>query len=117
MVGVEWKSKKVDDVQELNTNGSNLDLLEMFQKVCTIHKKYLEEYETKLDLIKQIYKIFRSFFVFQWIVHLFGLFFHISHLIRPWIRRGQIMYTEADMLIKIQQVYEGLYIELDSASH
>ena len=111
MVGLVWKSKKVDDRQVLNTNGSNLDLLEIFQKVCTTHQKYLEEYETKLGLIKQIYKIFRSFFVFQWIVHLFGLFFHISHLIRPWITRGQII--DAGMLIETQRIYEGLYIVFD----
>lgn len=55
-----------------------------------------------------IYKIFWSFFVLQWIIHLFGLFCHIAHLVHPWIRNGQV--KNADMLILTHQIYQLLYI-------
>ena len=72
----------------------------------------IDQYQSTIENeVTPIYKIFRSFFVFQWIIHLFGLFFHIAHLIRPWIRRGQIVDT--DMLIVTHQIYEFLYIVFD----
>jgi hypothetical protein len=69
--GGRWRMYIQDHGNKLNPDGS--DLLEVFQKVCTVHRKYLEESEIKLGLIKPIYTIFRSFCVFQWIIHLLVL--------------------------------------------
>ena len=57
--------------------------------VCNKYSEHMTEFENKVKLVRPIYKIFQSFFVLQWIIHLFGLFFHISHLFHPWIRDNQ----------------------------
>ena len=114
MVGVVWdtKNKKKNQKSGGNEEGkihdSNDQLLKLLANVCTAHKRYLDEYETKLGIVRPIYKIFHSFFMFQLIIHLFSLFFHIAYLIRPWIRHGQV--TEVGMLIENLQIYDNLHI-------
>ena len=80
------------------------DIKEIFDR----HSKNLMEFKDIKEKVVHIYKIFRSFFVFQWIIHLFGLLSHIAHLVRPWIRHGQIV--DPDMLIVTHQVYQFLFI-------
>ena len=72
---------------------------------------YLNEYAAITNRVTPIYKIFRSFFVFQWIIHLFGLFSHIAHLLWPWINYGQVINT--DILIITHQIYQFLFILFD----
>ena len=79
-----------------------------FQEVCDRHTQYLKEYEAIHKLVIPIYKIFRSFFILQWIIHLFGLFFHIAYLLRPWIRYGQV--TDFGETVVLQQIYQLLNI-------
>ena len=83
-----------------------------FKAVCARHRNYLNEYAAITKHVTPIYKIFRSFFVLQWIIHLFGLFSHIAHLLRPWIRYGQVI--NADTLIITHQIYQFLFILFDA---
>ena len=110
MIGVIWKIAKPHDQTNIVCEEQLTQelLLNDLDGVCKKHKPCLDDYQKRLEHVTPIYKIFRSFFVFQWIIHLFGLFFHIAHLIRPWIRRGQII--NAGMLIVTHQIYEFLYI-------
>ena len=78
-----------------------------FVEVCKKHTEYLIEYEIIVEKTRKIYKIFQSFFVLQWIIHLFQLFVHIAHLLRPWIRYGQVQ--NANMLIITQQIDQLSY--------
>ena len=80
------------------------DIKEIFDR----HSKYLMEFKDIKEKVVHVYKIFGSFFVLQWIIHLFGLLSHIAHLVRPWIRHGQI--ADPNMLIVTQQVYQFLFI-------
>ena len=114
MIGVIWKKEKPSDQNNCIGAGEQLTqerLLNDLDNVHKIHKPCLDDYEKRIEHVRPIYKIFQSFFVLQWIIHLFGLFFHIAHLIRPWIRRGQI--ANAGMLIITHQIYEFLYIIFD----
>ena len=80
---------------------------DIFMKVCQKHTEYLIEYELIVEKTRKIYNIFQSFFVLQWIIHLFQLFVHIAHLLRPWIRYGQVQ--NANMLIITQQIDQLSY--------
>ena len=114
MIGVIWKRERPSDQNNRIGAGEQLtqeQLLNDLDNVHKIHKPCLDDYEKRIKHVRPIYKIFQSFFVLQWIIHLFGLFFHIAHLIRPWIRRGQI--ANAGMLIITHQIYEFLYIIFD----
>lgn len=71
----------------------------------------VREYLDTRNRVTHIYKIFESFFVLQWLIHLFGLFCHIAYLMRPWIRHGQV--TNADVLIASHQIYQFFYILYD----
>jgi hypothetical protein len=126
LVGVMWRRVKPqmdqDDNIDVDSERSNhesanaatvliLSKDENFKVVCERHRKYLNEYAAIAKYVTPIYKIFRSFFVLQWIIHLFGLFSHIAHLIRPWIRYGQVI--NADTLIVTHQIYQFLFILFD----
>jgi hypothetical protein len=123
LVGVMWRRVKPqmdeDDIDELPNpsepaNAAAVLILsndENFKVVCERHRKYLNEYAAIAKHVTPIYKIFRSFFVLQWIIHLFGLFSHIAHLIRPWIRYGQVI--NADTLIVTHQIYQFQFILFD----
>ena len=76
-------------------------------KVCKRHTNYMYEYVLITKKAAPIYTIFSSFFVLQWIIHLFGLFSHIAHLLRPWIRHGQVQ--NANTLIVTQQIDQFCY--------
>ena len=112
LVGVMWRKvhpKKLDEDDKQPSSEpanaaavSNLSNGENFKAVCEWHRKYLNEYAAITEHVTPIYKIFRSFFVLQWIIHLFGLFSHIAHLLRPWIRYGQVI--NADKLIVTHQI-------------
>jgi hypothetical protein len=61
---------------------------------------YVDEFNKIVDCVKPIYKIFRSFFVFQWLVHVYLLFTQLVHLLYPWIKEGRNSFTdttESDM--------------------
>ena len=88
------------DHQQHNTND--------WEAVCCRQTQYIIEYMAIKEKVFPIYKIFRSFFVLQWIIHLFGLFCHIAHLVRPWVCNGQV--HDANMLIVTHQIYQLLYI-------
>ena len=79
-----------------------------WETVCCRHTDYIMEYTAIKENVFPIYKIFRSFFVLQWIIHLFGLFSHIAQLLRPWVRNGQV--DDANMLIVTHQIYELLHV-------
>ena len=49
---------------------------------------YVDEFDEIVNFVKPIYKIFRSFFVFQWLVHVYLLFTQLVHLLYPWIKEG-----------------------------
>ena len=74
-------------------------------------RKYLNQYAAITKHVTPIYKIFRSLFGLQWIIHLFGLSSHIAHLLWPWIRYGQVI--NADNLIFTHQIYQFLFILFD----
>ena len=82
-----------------------------WEDVCSRHTDRITEYMAIKDNVFPIYKIFRSFFVLQWIIHLAGLFCHIAYLLRPWVRNGPVDVDEdADMLIVTHQVYQSLHV-------
>ena len=95
-------------------NGTNsigdgsIELKQALTNVYREHKKRLDDYKEKNKKVVPIHKIFRSFFVLQWIIHLFGLFLHIAHLLRPWIRYGQVVHV--NRLIVTQQIDQFLYV-------
>lgn len=63
-------------------------------------KDYVKEFNKIVDCVKPIYKIFRSFFVFQWLVHVYLLFTQLVHLLYPWIKEGRNTFvdtTESDV--------------------
>ena len=116
MIGVMWRRVKPqmdsnDEQTMASSAGPALSDDENFKAVCGRHREYLNEYATITKHVTPIYKIFRSFFVLQWIIHLFGLFSHIAHLLRPWIRYGQVI--NADTLIITHQIYQFLFILYD----
>ena len=114
MVGVMWRRVKpsLDHQQRRSTFSKvitkNATESEDWKAVCCRHTDYIIEYMAIKEKVFPIYKIFRSFFVLQWIIHLFGLFCHIAHLVRPWIRNGQVL--DANMLIVTHQIYQLLYV-------
>jgi hypothetical protein len=55
---------------------------------------YVDEFNKIVDCVKPIYKIFRSFFVFQWLVHVYLLFTQLVHLLYPWIKKGRNSFTD-----------------------
>lgn len=122
VVGTIWRRvKPTANANEINndavrSNPANTAVLnltndENLQAVCRRHREYLNQYVAITEMVTPIYKIFRSFFVLQWIIHLFGLFSHIAHLLRPWIRHGQVI--NADTLIVTHQIYQFLFILFD----
>lgn len=88
-------------------NHFKYDVDEVFSR----HSRYMDEFKDIKEKVSHIYKIFQSFFVLQWIIHLFGLSSHIAHLVRPWIRHGQV--DSPDMLIVTHQIYQFLFILFD----
>ena len=55
---------------------------------------YVDEFNKIVECAKAIYKIFRSFFVFQWLVHVYYLLFtQLVHLLYPWIKEGRSSFT------------------------
>lgn len=55
---------------------------------------YVDEFNKIVDCVKPIYKIFRSFFVFQWLVHVYLLFTQLVHLLYPWIKDGRSSFMD-----------------------
>ncbi len=55
---------------------------------------YVDEFNKIADCVKLVYKIFRSFFVFQWLVHVYLLFTQLVHLLYPWIKEGRNSFTD-----------------------
>ena len=129
MVGVMWRrmelteednnrqhaqkrfSKVLTDTIKHDNQVSSLELgheANDWEAVCCRHTKHFFKYMVIKKKVSPIYKIFRSFFVLQWIIHLIGLFSHIAQLVRPWIRNGQV--HDANMLISTHQIYQLLYI-------
>lgn len=104
----ELQSRPPSSAYEPPTTNTQDDTLDQCKDVCCNYAKYLIEYTAIKEKVTPIYKIFRSFFVLQWIVHLFGLFFHIVNLVRPWIRRGQVV--DANKLIVTHQIYQAHFI-------
>jgi hypothetical protein len=76
-----------------------------WEAVCCRHSRHIVDYNARKKNVFPIYKIFQSFFVLQWIIHLAGLFCHIANLLRPWVRNGQI-----DHAIVTHQIYELLHV-------
>ena len=62
---------------------------------------YKEEFKLLVDDVKPVYKIFRSFFVFQWLVHVYLLFTQIVHLLHPWIKEGTDTFQTNDVTSKV----------------
>ena len=96
--------------QSNSENGAEPELsacVKNLVSVCNEHTKYIKLFREKLELVRPMYKIFRSFFVLQWIIHLFGLFFHISHLFRPWI---QIAYGQAINSDTLDVIHHFLFV-------
>ena len=87
------------------------DIKDDVNEVFSRHSRYMEEFKDIKEKVGHIYKIFQSFFVLQWIIHLFGLSSHIAHLLRPWIRHGQV--DKPDILIVTHQIYQFLFILFD----
>jgi hypothetical protein len=87
---------------------SRHDEIDDWKAVCCRHTQHIMDYAAIKDKVFPIYKIFQSFFVLQWIIHLFGLFSHIAHLLRPWVRNGQV--DNANMLIVTHQICELLHV-------
>ena len=94
MVGVMWRrikptNKDLDEVKSgscqrcldnATTRTLNRTLSEDWVAICCRHSECLTEYVAIKQKVIPIYKIFRSFFVLQWIIHLFGLLSHAGHL-------------------------------------
>ena len=101
--------------RQLAENGGNpnqdSDIKDDVKEVFSRHSRYMEEFKDIKEKVGHIYKIFQSFFVLQWIIHLFGLSSHIAHLLRPWIRHGQV--DKPDILIVTHQIYQFLFILFD----
>ena len=127
MIGVMWRrvkpSKEDHDRQKkrfsraINSRINLMNLAAAAQKagdwedVCCRHTDCTIEYTTIKDNVFPIYKIFQSFFVLQWIIHLAGLFCHIAYLLCPWVRNGSVdVDDDANMLIVTHQVYQSLHI-------
>lgn len=96
---------------ENSTNISRNALYEDLKMVCKKRKESLDKYTVKTEMVKPIYKIFRSFFVIHWIIQVFSLSFHIAKAVRPWIKYGQIADTDDELMV-INQVlfiiFDGL---------
>ena len=89
-----------------NTSSNTILMLyNDLQEVGKTYKEYLDDYKARKEYVTPIYKIFRSFFVLQWIIHLFNLFTYISHLLRPWIRHGWSVDVDT-----LSVTYQILYI-------
>ena len=71
--------------------------------------------QDKYDIVTSIYKIFRSFFAFQLIIHLFGLIFHLAHLTRIWTQHthGREIVIDANLLVTLHRVYQLLHLIFD----
>ena len=111
MVGVMWREVKPEadpTNEEQEIGNQHCPLSNAFAKVCKKHTKHMLEYTLITKKVGVVYRIFRSFFVLQWIIHLFGLFCHIAHLLRPWIRYGQVQ--NVNMLIVTQQIDQFCYV-------
>ena len=109
MIGVMWRRVKPTGTPVFEYNPCEVtDVSTAVAEVCKRHTNYMHEYALITEKAAPIYRIFSSFFVLQWIIHLFGLFSHIAHLLRPWIRHGQVQ--NANMLIVTQQIDQFCYI-------
>ena len=67
----------------------------------TTKKSSVIDFITIVNCVKPIYKIFRSFFVFQWIVHVYLLFAQLVYLLYPWIKDGIDSYQTDDKISKV----------------
>ena len=87
-----------------------------WEDVCCRHTDCIIEYTTIKDNVFPIYKIFQSFFVLQWIIHLAGLFCHIAYLLRPWVRNGSVANSTMQyslthlFLIKVESVSKSSFL-------
>ena len=59
----------------------------------------VSEFSTTAHYVKLIHKIFRSFFVFQWLVRVYLLFTDIVHLVRPWVKEITIHDSKPVLLV------------------
>ena len=87
--GYETRKKEMEQLQAASNN-------EQPQQTTN---GYVDEFNDIVDCVKPIYKIFRSFFVFQWLVHVYLLFTQLVHLLYPWIKEGRNTFvdtTESD---------------------
>ena len=73
--GYETKKKEMEQAAPNNPNNGELQ---------QTTNGYVDEFNKIVGCVKPIYKIFRSFFVFQWLVHVYLLFAHLVHLLYPW---------------------------------
>ena len=109
MIGVIWREVKPISTSILNDDPHQVtDVSTAVTTVCKRHTKYMYEYALITEKAAPIYQIFSSFFVLQWIIHLIGLFSHTAHLLRPWIRYGQVQ--NVNMLIVTQQIDQFCYV-------
>ena len=98
----------VQNQQGIDSNPQNsqehsnptVDTQQFFKPPARI--EYVQVFHITAKCIKPIYKIFRSFFVFQWLAHIYLLFTQIVHLLYPWINNGtdfiQTSNTESTLL-------------------
>lgn len=70
--------------------------------------KIMIDYEERKELVKPIYKIFRSWFVFQWVHYTFELSHDLVYLLRPWIWDETTSVINLDMFL-IQHLSICLY--------
>ena len=78
-VGAMWHDGYKTRKKEMERAPSQLQITDSF----------VDEFNKIVECAKSIYKIFRSFFVFQWLVHVYLLFTQLVHLLYPWIKEGR----------------------------
>ena len=97
---------------EAQTNTLAIAPSKEINEVCERHKETINKYIANTVKVKPIYKIFRSYFVLHWIIHVFRLSFHIAKLVRPWIKYGQDAHANDIPFDDLMMIINGVLLVL-----
>ena len=107
MCGAIWIAVPADDFDDFDADKRDIQVSldkredhrnKDWEKAGTEYFNCIADYEARLTKVRSIYKIFRSWFMIQWVTHLFLIFINLTYLLRPWLHNTRTMDNERHAL-------------------